>query len=136
MKVVFRNEWFDGERRWRKSSEQQDVPNDLKDRLPKTAKVVSDEYMAPFESDEWAEDPAPAEPSIRDFDESRQHSDAFGDLFNMVTEPAQKLMFDNNLTPEEVPGSGKDGRITRFDVIKFLKERQNGAERVGAEMDE
>lgn len=40
-----------------------------------------------------------------------------------VAGPAvRKLLQENNLTIEQVPASGKDGRVTKDDVVRFLKE--------------
>ena len=41
------------------------------------------------------------------------------------TSPAvRKLLADNNLSAEDVPASGKDGRLTKEDVQSFIREER------------
>ena len=117
MKVVFKNDWFDGERRYRRGRQEQDVPNEARDRLPKSATLVDEaDFMPPYDSE------LPDEPSLKDFDESRIPP-SFGDHFNMLSDAAAKLVAQHNLNPEEIEGSGKDGRVTKFDVQDFIRSR-------------
>ena len=125
MQVVFKNDWYYGEGRYRKTSTPQEVPDHLIDRLPKTAKIVAMVSEDIKESVEKA-------PSLSDFDEERKASDAYGqivkdanrqaDQFNLVSEAAYKLIDEHNLDTSKIVGTGKDGRITKFDVEDYLSQ--------------
>jgi pyruvate/2-oxoglutarate dehydrogenase complex dihydrolipoamide acyltransferase (E2) component len=128
MKVVFTNDWFNGERRYRKGREEQDVPNEERDNLPKTAKIVDEEdFMPPYRQDDFVE-----EESLKDFDDSRIPPN-FGDHYGMLSDAAAKMVAQFNLKAEDLVGSGKDGRITKFDVQDFIRARDRAESSVEKE---
>lgn len=40
----------------------------------------------------------------------------------VITPSAKKMLADNNINADEVPGSGKDGRVLKEDVIAFMQQ--------------
>lgn len=40
----------------------------------------------------------------------------------VITPSAQKMLAENNINADEVPGSGKDGRVLKEDVIAFMRQ--------------
>lgn len=49
----------------------------------------------------------------------------------VITPSAQKMLAENNINADEVPGSGKDGRVLKEDVIAFMQ--QNSAAQTARE---
>lgn len=55
----------------------------------------------------------------------------------LVTEPSlddsatspvvRRMLLENDLTPSQIKGSGKDGRITKEDVVSFIETSRNGS---------
>ena len=127
MQVVFKNDWFHPLGRYRKTNTPQDVPNELRDFLPATAIVVSDEM---FEAVVVEPAPRPA-----DFDGVRLASDEYAqvlkdanraaDQFDVASTAAYELADKHNVEVSDIKGTGKDGRVTRFDVQARLKTLDN-----------
>ena len=52
---------------------------------------------------------------------AEQKKDESGSEGHKLSPAVQKMISDNNLDPAEIKGTGKDGRITKEDVQKFLE---------------
>jgi 2-oxoglutarate dehydrogenase E2 component (dihydrolipoamide succinyltransferase) len=49
-------------------------------------------------------------------------------LEDSATSPAvRRMLLENDLTPSQIKGSGKDGRITKEDVVSFIETSRNGS---------
>lgn len=46
---------------------------------------------------------------------------AHPDLLSVLPPAVQKLVTENNLDPKSIPATGKDGRLTKEDVLNFMK---------------
>ena len=57
--------------------------------------------------------PAPAEPEEEDVDKSSEEV--------LMSPAARKLVEENGLDANSIPSTGKDGRITKEDVVNFMK---------------
>ena len=126
MLVVFKNDWFAGlgNGRYRKTNTPQEVPDELLDRLPSTAKVVAMTVTPKVVVEEVA--------SFKDFDSGRKEAKEYGQLikdaqragdqYNLVSEAAYKLIDEHNLDIDKIIGTGKDGRVTKFDVEDYLSQ--------------
>jgi len=128
MQVVFKNDWFTGEKRFKKNPDPQFVDDIWDGKLPSTAKVVEGEDTSS----------APGykpEASLKDFDTERMTSDSyaetlnnvneqFGDNFNLFSTAATKLALDSGVDIEQVVGTGKDGRVTKYDVEEYIGSKQ------------
>ena len=79
--------------------------------------IQSDELIARFEQGAVAEAPAPA---VAVTESVATQSDA-----ELIISPAaKKMMAENNLTNNEVTGSGKAGRVTKEDVQAVIDQRK------------
>ncbi|MDB2410109.1 2-oxoglutarate dehydrogenase complex dihydrolipoyllysine-residue succinyltransferase [Pseudomonadales bacterium] len=79
--------------------------------------IQSDELIARFEQGAVAEAPAPA---VAVTESVATQSDA-----ELIVSPAaKKMMAENNLTNNEVTGSGKAGRVTKEDVQAVIDQRK------------
>lgn len=67
-----------------------------------------------------AESKAAAEPAPQPAAPAPQPAAAGGKAAGVAMPAAGKMMTENNLSPSQVPGTGKDGRITKGDVINTL----------------
>jgi 2-oxoglutarate dehydrogenase E2 component (dihydrolipoamide succinyltransferase) len=47
----------------------------------------------------------------------------------VITPSAQKMLAENNINADEVPGSGKDGRVLKEDVIAFMRQNSSATAR-------
>jgi|TARA_R110000751_G_scaffold128164_5_gene230213 pyruvate/2-oxoglutarate dehydrogenase complex dihydrolipoamide acyltransferase (E2) component len=129
MQVVFKNDWFDGERRWKKNMMSQTVPEKLENILPRSAQIVEFE----IEGELFAEETTL---SLKDFDTDRIESDSysatmneanetFADNFNMISPAAKELIGKHQLDANSIIGTGKEGRITKFDVEGLISKGQS-----------
>ena len=88
--------------------------------------IVSNEVLAVFNEGEIdkssaesepaqvsEEAPAPAEPEEEDVDKSSEEV--------LMSPAARKLVEENGLDANSIPSTGKDGRITKEDVVNFMK---------------
>jgi len=66
-----------------------------------------------------------AEPASTPQDEPGSSPSEEGSASAHPSPAAAKLMRENELSPEDVKGTGKDGRITKADVLKALENRQS-----------
>lgn len=127
MQVIFKNDWSTGEQRFRKGPEPQFVDDIWDGKLPSSAKIVEGADTSSVPSDE-------PEPSLKDFDTERMTSDSyaetlnnvneqFGDNFNLFSQAATKLALDSGVDIEQVLGTGKDGRVTKYDVEEYINSK-------------
>jgi len=124
MLVVFKNDWYYGEGRYKKTNTPQEVPEHLLELLPRTAKVVAMTEAPEAVVEKGA--------SLKDFDSDRVEANEYGQLikdaqragdqFNLVSEAAYKLVDEHNLDIDKIIGTGKDGRVTKFDVEDYLSQ--------------
>ena len=77
--------------------------------------VLSDEVIAIFAAGEAAAAPAAA-PAAAETAEA-------GDADAAAGPAARKLLDENNLDAAQVPGTGKGGRVTKEDVVNYLKNK-------------
>jgi 2-oxoglutarate dehydrogenase E2 component (dihydrolipoamide succinyltransferase) len=107
--------------------------------------IVSNEVLAMFEEgeisqksdsadstddsdDEQSPKSALAANAISSTENSASVADVVEDTVNKNTEEvlmspaARKLVEENGINPNQVPSSGKDGRVTKEDVVNYLKE--------------
>ena len=90
--------------------------------------IVSNEVLAVVE--EGSVDAEPAKPeavntATKPADEDKSNVEV------LMSPAARKLIEENNLDPNSVPSTGKDGRITKEDVVNFMStgaNRQQGGE--------
>jgi 2-oxoglutarate dehydrogenase E2 component (dihydrolipoamide succinyltransferase) len=84
--------------------------------------IVSNEILAIFADgetgtvaarEEAPAAPAPAPAQVEEEDKS--------DLAVLMSPAARKLVEENNLDPNQIQNSGKDGRMTKEDVVNFMK---------------
>jgi 2-oxoglutarate dehydrogenase E2 component (dihydrolipoamide succinyltransferase) len=78
--------------------------------LEKKEKVVEKPTNATAKVEETEPDPARA-------------ASAVGDDSDKLSPAVRKLVDENHIDPSEVPGTGKGARLTKGDVLLFLKER-------------
>src|SRR5687767_12277185 len=81
------------------------------------AKILSNELLAVIEEGAGAAAPspaaAPAAPAARK-EEDKSNVEV------LMSPAARKLIEENGLDPNSIPNTGKDGRITKEDVINFV----------------
>jgi len=90
--------------------------------------IVSNEAIGSIQEGAAAK-PAAAEPvaakaepvAAAEVADSSAATEAVDDGDSIVSPAAKKLIAENNLSSDSIPGSGKDGRITKEDVLKFLE---------------
>lgn len=46
----------------------------------------------------------------------------------LLSPAARKMADENNIEPQKIPGTGKDGRVTKEDVANYLKSSESGKE--------
>ncbi len=80
--------------------------------------VLSDEVIALFVAGAGAGAGVAAAPAVADVADS-----AAGDADAVAGPAARKLLDENNLDASQVSGSGKGGRITKEDVVNYLKNK-------------
>ena len=56
--------------------------------------------------------------------ESKEPADEFGYAYGHPSPAAKKLMDENGINPADVKGSGKDGRVTKEDVLKAIEAKK------------
>jgi 2-oxoglutarate dehydrogenase E2 component (dihydrolipoamide succinyltransferase) len=83
--------------------------------------IVSNEILAVIEEGAVAESAAPAEsaPATVPAPAAKPDEDKSGASV-LMSPAARKLIEENNLDPNSVPSTGKDGRITKEDVVNFM----------------
>lgn len=81
---------------------------DLLGEIEEGASAAKEEPKAEAKAETKSEEKPAAAPSS---------SAALDDLAPSV----RRLVAENNLNPKDIPGSGKDGRITKEDVLKFME---------------
>jgi 2-oxoglutarate dehydrogenase E2 component (dihydrolipoamide succinyltransferase) len=59
-------------------------------------------------------------------------SEAAGKDADKLSPSVRRLVEENNLDPGAIAGSGKDGRLTKSDVVGFLGKQPNGASSAGS----
>lgn len=59
-------------------------------------------------------------------------SEAVGKDADKLSPSVRRLVEENNLDPGAIAGSGKDGRLTKADVVGFLGKQPNGASAAGS----
>ncbi len=86
--------------------------------------VESNEVIGAFEAGAVASEaaePSATEPKAEESEEAPAPvSDAAGKASPSINPAAKRLLDENNLSPDGIAGSGKDGRITRADVVNHL----------------
>src|SRR5687767_5718286 len=82
------------------------------------AKILSNELLAVIEEGAAASPSAPATPSPA-ASAPRKEEDK-GNVEVLMSPAARKLIEENKLDPNSIPNTGKDGRITKEDVINFV----------------
>jgi len=85
--------------------------------------VLSGELIGKFEAGVAGSEPAPAaEPAAQVAGDAAAAS---GDV--IMSPAARKLVDENNVDVSRVSASGKDGRITKEDIVKYLSEKPTAA---------
>ncbi|MCV6612106.1 MAG: 2-oxoglutarate dehydrogenase complex dihydrolipoyllysine-residue succinyltransferase [Amphritea sp.] len=84
--------------------------------------VLSEEVLATFEAGAAAAAPAPAAAEAPAAADSAAATDA-----EKVGPAARKLIEENGLDAGQIPGTGKNGGITKEDVVNFLKNKPAAA---------
>lgn len=86
--------------------------------------VESNEVIGAFEAGAVASEaaePSATEPKAEENEEApAPASDSAGKVSPSINPAAKRLLDENNLSPNGIAGSGKDGRITRADVVNHL----------------
>jgi 2-oxoglutarate dehydrogenase E2 component (dihydrolipoamide succinyltransferase) len=73
------------------------------------------------------EDPAPNEPNAASKEDERAPEAPRGEDDNGKLSPAvRKLVDENRLDPSQITGTGKDGRLTKGDVLLFMTKKDGG----------
>ena len=117
MQVVFKNDWFDGERRWKKNMMSQTVPEKLENILPRSAQIVEFEIEGELFTDRIESDSYSAT--------MNEANETFADNFNMISPAAKELIGKHQLDANSIIGTGKEGRITKFDVEGLISKGQS-----------
>lgn len=61
--------------------------------------------------------------------EQDKEDDSSSDEYNLISPAVRRLLSEHDLKPGQINGSGKDGRITKEDVIDFIEQsRKQGSE--------
>ncbi len=94
--------------------------------------IVSNEVLAIFEEGAVAATPA-AQPATESAPENATESatendDDQSDLAVLLSPAARKLVEENNLDANRIKSTGKDGRITKEDVVNYLKSPEQSPE--------
>ncbi len=83
--------------------------------------VTSGELLAviepaekPVESNEQSQ--SPQQPETVETSETHEHTDI------PLSPAVRRLIFENNLNPEDISGTGKNGRITKTDVLEYIQQ--------------
>jgi 2-oxoglutarate dehydrogenase E2 component (dihydrolipoamide succinyltransferase) len=84
------------------------------------AKIVSNELLAVIEEGATAAAPAPAKAAASAAAPAPVPEDDNSKLEVLMSPAARKLIEENRLDPNTVPSTGKDGRITKEDVVNFM----------------
>ena len=100
--------------------------------------IVSNEVLAVFEAgDIVKEDKQPSAPEVTADDTSQQTALVAQENDSSVEEvlmspAARKMVEENAINPSQVPSTGKDGRVTKEDVVNFLKASDSKTDKVAA----
>jgi 2-oxoglutarate dehydrogenase E2 component (dihydrolipoamide succinyltransferase) len=100
--------------------------------------IVSNEVLAVFEAgDIVKEDKQPSAPEVTADDTSQQTALVAQENDSSVEEvlmspAARKMVEENAINPAQVPRTGKDGRVTKEDVVNFLKASDSKTDKVAA----
>ncbi|MGV3590660.1 MAG: 2-oxoglutarate dehydrogenase complex dihydrolipoyllysine-residue succinyltransferase [Gammaproteobacteria bacterium] len=86
---------------------------------PAGAKIVSNELLAVIEEGATAAAAAPAPAAAKAAPAPAQEEDN-SRMEVLMSPAAKKLIEENGLDPNTVPSTGKDGRITKEDVVNFI----------------
>jgi 2-oxoglutarate dehydrogenase E2 component (dihydrolipoamide succinyltransferase) len=84
---------------------------------PEGAKIVSNELLAIIEA--GAKAPTPPAPTPPTLTVAKKDEDK-SDVDVLMSPAARKLIEENNIDPNMIKNTGKDGRITKEDVINFI----------------
>ena len=82
--------------------------------------IVSNEVLAVIEEGAVAEAPEPAAESAAPAPVAAKAEEDKSGVEVLMSPAARKLIEENNLDPNLVPSTGKDGRITKEDVVNFM----------------
>ena len=82
--------------------------------------IVSNEVLAVIEEGAVAEAPEPAAESAAPAPVAAKAEEDKSGVEVLMSPAARKLIEENNLDPNSVPSTGKDGRITKEDVVNFM----------------
>ncbi|USH03370.1 2-oxoglutarate dehydrogenase complex dihydrolipoyllysine-residue succinyltransferase [Grimontia kaedaensis] len=96
------------------------------------ATVLSKQLLAKLKPGAVAGEPTQDAPTSSEASPDKRHTASLSEESNDALSPAvRRLLAENDLTPEQIKGTGVGGRITREDVDAFLK--SGGAKAVAAE---
>ncbi len=88
------------------------------------ATVISGELLAIIEPSQQAPTSEPTDTAPQQQDETPA-TDEVQDPTDIPLSPAvRRLIFENNIKPEAITGTGKNGRITKSDVLDFINQKQ------------
>ncbi len=82
--------------------------------------IVSNEVLAVIEEGAVAEAPEPVAESAAPAPVAAKAEEDKSGVEVLMSPAARKLIEENNLDPNSVPSTGKDGRITKEDVVNFM----------------
>ncbi|WP_111642051.1 2-oxoglutarate dehydrogenase complex dihydrolipoyllysine-residue succinyltransferase [Marinimicrobium alkaliphilum] len=69
---------------------------------------------------------APKEEKSEGKAQAKEKEDVTDDGDKILSPAARKMADENDLDPNKIPGTGKDGRVTKEDVASFLKDAPKG----------
>jgi 2-oxoglutarate dehydrogenase E2 component (dihydrolipoamide succinyltransferase) len=90
-------------------------------------RVVSDEVIAVIDTD--ASQPAAGSAQAQETAAAEVATDT-PDEAAALSPAVRKLVAENNLNPARITGTGRDNRITKADILRYLEARDNGTDRV------
>lgn len=76
---------------------------------------------------------APAAPSTPELAPALEPMSIDTDRLKGLSPSVRKLIVENDLNPEDIPGTGKDGRITQSDVKDYITHSPTSRTNIGAE---
>jgi len=85
-----------------------------------------DESAAPSAGASEAKEEAPAEK--KDAPGAAPANDIHASLKEELAPAVRKIVTENNLDPKSIQGTGKDGRVTKRDIFRYLENRKDGQE--------
>lgn len=127
MQVIFTNTWYSGQGRFRKSEDPQLVPDEFRDMLPSSARIVEDSYAGEVLGDEMK---SIDDGTLRAFDTLRAEAAAYDEATApfmgaaTATEKAEDLINRFKLDRSLIEGSGRDGKIVAYDVERYINEHK------------